>query len=121
MGAAEELLNGRGEATMGARSDFAQATQLATEMVTSGGLSEAFGPRSLSAGIEPSEDMRRQIDAEVNKLLRNALDAARDALARNKMLHEVITKALLERETLDGESFRQIVERHKVQPTPLRS
>eukprot|EP00930_Biecheleria_cincta_P083499 TRINITY_DN73067_c0_g1_i1.p1 TRINITY_DN73067_c0_g1~~TRINITY_DN73067_c0_g1_i1.p1 ORF type:complete len:748 (-),score=143.59 TRINITY_DN73067_c0_g1_i1:94-2337(-) len=117
--AAEELLKGPGEATMGAQSDIDQATRMATEMVTIGGLSDAIGPRSLTAGIEPSPDLRRQADIEVNKLLRAALAAAREALRKNQQLHLAVSKVLLEKETMEGESFRMLVENHTLQLVKL--
>lgn len=117
--AAEEVVRGRGDATMGARSDFAEATRRAMDMVTVGGLSEVIGPRSLGVGVEPSNEMRRKVDAEVDALLRAALDAARDALLKNRLLLEVVTKALLDRETLDAEAFRQLVAKHEVKPGVL--
>lgn len=119
--AAEEMLNGRGEATMGARSDFEQATRLATDMVTIGGLSEVVGPKSLSVRAAPfSEDTLRKVDLEVDRLLRSALEVARSALSKNRPLYEAVAKALVERETLDGETFRHLVEGHQVQPVVLR-
>lgn len=114
--AAEELENGLGEATMGARGDFDQATRLATDMVTVGGLSDTVGPRALNTGGPLSQETRRKVDVEVDKLLRKALQAARAALKKNKPLWEAVSKALLEHETLDGESFRKLVEKHHVQP-----
>jgi len=114
--AAEELERGEGEVTMGARGDFDQATRLAVDMVTVGGLSAAIGPRALNSGLEPSQETRHQVDIEVDKLLRKALQAARVALNKNRKLHEAVTKALLEKETLDGEAFRKLVEEHQVQP-----
>mmetsp|Transcript_103136 Transcript_103136/g.290144 ORF Transcript_103136/g.290144 Transcript_103136/m.290144 type:complete len:117 (+) Transcript_103136:2-352(+) len=115
------MLNGRGEATMGARSDFEQATRLATDMVTIGGLSEVVGPKSLSVRAAPfSEDTLRKVDLEVDRLLRSALEVARSALSKNRPLYEAVAKALVERETLDGETFRHLVEGHQVQPVVLR-
>ncbi|CAE8615362.1 unnamed protein product [Polarella glacialis] len=117
--AAEELETGEGEATMGARSDIDMATRMATDMVAVGGLSEVVGPRSLNAGMNPSQELMRQVDEEVNKLLRKALVAARAALGKNRALHAALTKELIQRETLDGEAFRHLVEQHQVSPVPL--
>jgi len=117
--AAEELLKGPGEATMGAQSDIDQATRRATQMVTIGGLSDVIGPRSLTAGMEPSPDLRRQADVEVNKLLWAALAAAREALRKNQPLLAAVSKVLLEKETMEGESFRKLVENHTVQLVKL--
>lgn len=117
--AAEELHNGPGESTMGAAGDFQSATDLATRMVTVGGLAESIGPRSLSAGTTPSEDLMKKVDEEVDKLLRQALAIAQAALAKNKALLEAVSKSLLESETLDGIAFRQLVQAHQVQPATL--
>lgn len=114
--AAEELL---GQATMGAASDFAEATRLATQMITVGGLSDEVGPRSLEAGLTPSQDLQNTVDKEIDKLLRQALRVARDALQGNRALQESIVEALRERETLDGSAFRQLVEQHRVAPAQL--
>ena len=53
--AAEELILGQGQATMGAQADIDDATRMATAMVAAGGLSKAVGPRSLQAGVAPSQ------------------------------------------------------------------
>uniref|UniRef100_A0A7S2ITI0 AAA+ ATPase domain-containing protein n=1 Tax=Zooxanthella nutricula TaxID=1333877 RepID=A0A7S2ITI0_9DINO len=120
--AAEELLQGRREgATMGASSDFEHATRLATQMVERGGLSSTVGPRALTAtgASPPSQELRRKVDAEVDKLLRDALAAARTALEQNRELHAAVAEALLEKETLDGEAFKNLVQRHSVKPVAL--
>lgn len=117
--AAEELHCGPGQATMGASGDLQGATRLATQMVTSGGLSEVVGPRSLDAGTSPSDDLLRKVDEEVNQLLRQALSIAQAALAKNRGLLEAVSKALVENETLDGSAFRQLVEEHRVQPATI--
>jgi len=117
--AAEELQCGVGQATMGARADIADATRLAMDMVASGGLSEEVGPRSVEVPAYASQELQGRIDAEVNKLLRQALNMARRALHDNTELHSAVTKALLESETLDGSSFRQLVQHHHVEPGAL--
>ncbi|CAK0859721.1 unnamed protein product, partial [Prorocentrum cordatum] len=58
--AAEELHNGGVEATMGARGDFEQATNMATTMVTVGGLSDKVGPRALAASYRDLSEDRPQ-------------------------------------------------------------
>ena len=63
--AAEELLLGKGQATMGAQSDIDEATRTATAMIAAGGLSQAIGPRSLQSGLSPSQALLAQVDSEV--------------------------------------------------------
>jgi len=111
--AAEELHNGQGGATMGARADFEDATRLATDMVTRGGLAEQVGPRSFAVG-SPSEDLRRVADEEVNKLLTTALSAARRSLAENRALHQAVADALMDHETMDAAAFQRLVAEHHV-------
>lgn len=117
--AAEELQYGVGQATMGASSDIASATSLAMAMVASGGLSDEVGPRSVQEPALASQELQSRIDKEVNKLLRQALNMAHRALHDNIELHSAVTKALLESETLDGSSFRQLVQNHHVEPGVL--
>jgi len=117
--AAEELKSGLGHVTMGARSDFAEATRIATDMVTVGGLSEAIGPRSLEAGVSPSQDLLRKVDEEVNQLLRQGLSMAKSALGKNEALHQAVSESLLKHETLDAGAFRHLVEQHHIEPITL--
>jgi len=117
--AAEELVNGRGNATMGAQNDIQEATDLAVRMVTVGGLSEDVGPRSLQVGVPPSQALRSKADEEVNKLLRTALAGARDALSRNRALLDAVVEKLRQQETLDAEAFQRLVEAYPVEPAML--
>jgi len=115
--AAEELRHGKDGATMGARGDFSQATRLATDMVQNGGLSEDIGPHA--TGFASSEEMRRKVDLEVNKLLRQALERARKALANNDALFRAVAKALLQHETVNREAFQQLVKHHGITAVTL--
>ncbi|CAE7461148.1 ftsH [Symbiodinium sp. CCMP2456] len=130
--AAEELVLGKGQATMGAEADIDDATRLATEMVASGGLSKAVGPRSLRSGTQPSQALLSEVDAEVKELLDKALLLAGTAIARNRELHAAIAEVLIQHETLDGEvplqhptapfsslaEFQRVVREHP--PTPIK-
>ncbi|CAL1133755.1 unnamed protein product [Cladocopium goreaui] len=100
--AAEEIILGQGQATMGAQTDIDMATRMATEMVAAGGLSKAIGPRSLQSGLAPSQALLSVVDAEVKLLLDQALSAARAALSRNGALHAAVAEVLIQQETLDG-------------------
>eukprot|EP00439_Symbiodinium_sp_Y106_P072051 s255_g13.t1 len=113
-----ELLLGKGQATMGAEADIDDATRLATEMVASGGLSKAVGPRSLRSGTQPSQALLSEVDAEVKELLDKALLLAGTAIARNRELHAAIAEVLIQHETLDGEEFQRVVREHP--PTPIK-
>ncbi|CAK9002757.1 ATP-dependent zinc metalloprotease FtsH [Durusdinium trenchii] len=66
--AAEELILGQGQATMGAQADIDEATRMATQMIAAGGLSKAIGPRSLQAGLTPSQALLSVVDGEARLL-----------------------------------------------------
>lgn len=112
--AAEEVMCGRDQATMGAREDFEQATRLATEMVRVGGLSRAIGPRSLHSDVPLSEETKRLMDGEIDNMLRSALDVARHAVYKNRKLFDAVRSMLLEKETLTAEEFQILVRREGV-------
>ena len=58
------------QVTSGARSDFQQATREARHMVTECGMSEEIGPVFVENTESP--DMRRRIDGEIARILREA-------------------------------------------------
>ncbi len=115
--AAEEVVFG--EFTAGAASDLSQATVIARKMVAEFGMSE-LGPISIGGGErtwfgmfgEPrgwSEEMSGKVDSEVKKILDEAYKQARKVLEANKSKLDKVTKALLKKETLDGEEFKKLV------------
>src|SRR5437763_1840262 len=127
---AEELIFG--DITNGARGDIRGATAIARRLVCEGGQSEKMGMveygehedyvflgRDLSRARDYSEATAEQIDGEVRKLLDNAHQLARTTLTANRDKLEVIAKALLEYETLDGSQLKEIVEHGRlINPPP---
>jgi cell division protease FtsH len=103
-----------GEASTGAASDLAGATDLATKMVRDWGLSPRLGPigfaGSPSGGLGPdgftrppyAEATQQVIDEEVARLLREAEGTASDLLRAHRVQFDRIVQALLEHETIDG-------------------
>ena len=117
---AEELVFG--DITSGARSDLKQATRLARLMVCDWGMNENLGPqtfgtheelmflgREISRSQDFSEDTARRIDAEVSQLLRESHSRAREILEKHRDQLELVTKALLERETLDARDVEELM------------
>ncbi|MGH9000044.1 MAG: ATP-dependent metallopeptidase FtsH/Yme1/Tma family protein [Acidimicrobiia bacterium] len=103
--AAEELLLD-GDFTQGASSDLANATSMAIRMVTQWGMSDL----SLSA-IAPEMVGPGQADkvmAEVDRMLADALAAARSLLAQHSALMAVIVAELLAEETVDLDRLRAL-------------
>jgi cell division protease FtsH len=114
--AAEEIVFGKDRVTTGAASDIQQATGLARRYVTQWGLSDAIGPvlvgdleqevflgRELQQRRGISEQTAQLVDAEVKRLIEEAMGRAKKVLEENIELLHSIAKALLDRESLNRE------------------
>jgi cell division protease FtsH len=117
---AEELTFG--EVTTGASNDIERATEVAQRMVCQYGMSKRFGPVALSrsegsaasgrSSFEQrpfSDDLAREIDQEIRGIIDEAREKARELLAARRSKVEEISELLLERETLDGDEFRELL------------
>jgi cell division protease FtsH len=69
-----------------------------------------FLGRDISRARDYSEATAEQIDQEVKKLLDDAYQLAKKTLIASRDKLEIIAKALLEFETLDGSQLKEIVE-----------
>ena len=111
--------------TTGAGNDIERVSDIARRMVCEWGMSEVIGPLTFRApqplGGQPgqilSEATATVIDAEVKKLVQSAADTAGQLLSDNRPALEALTSALLERETLNRDDIRQIVDRARPQTT----
>ena len=117
--AAEELIFSK--VTTGASNDIEQATKIARTMITRYGMSDNFDMTALEIATNQyltgdstlvcSGDTAARIDSEVVEVIRNAHQKAMDILKANeKKLHE-LAAFLLEKETITGEEFMQILNR----------
>lgn len=116
---AEEMFTG--DVSNGASGDIAQATKLARRMVCEWGMSSlgmirfseendyVFLGRDVSRAREYSEATAQQIDAEVKRLIDDAYRQATEILETNRHKVELIAKALLEFETLDGSQIEDLI------------
>jgi cell division protease FtsH len=122
---AEEMVFG--DITSGARSDLKQATRLARLMVCDWGMNQDLGPqtfgnheellflgREISRSQDYSEDTARKIDAEISRLLRNSYARAKMILETHRDKLDLITKFLLERETLDGRDVEDLMKHGRI-------
>ena len=135
---AEEIIFGTDKITTGAAQDIRHATELARRMVTEFGMSEIVGPmavgereqhiflgREISRRHEVSEKTAEVVDAEIKRLLDEALHRAREILQHERELLDTMAQALLDRETLDRDEVKLLVEgkalppKTAVIPTPL--
>lgn len=116
--AAEELIFNR--ITSGAANDIEQATKIARAMVTRYGMSDEFGMMALETVNNPylgddttllvSPETASKIDNEVQFIIQTCYQQAMTLLEENKdKLHE-ISKVLIEKETITGKEFIDILE-----------
>jgi len=121
--AAEEVVYG--EVTTGAENDLEHATALARQMVCIFGMSESVGlvrcaqrqNGTYLPGIDGtfqrdcSERTAQGIDEEVKKILDAAYRQAKTILETNREQLELVTRKLLESETLDAPTFNRLIGR----------
>jgi len=119
--AAEELTFG--EITTGASNDLEKVTETAKQMVMRYGMSERLGPRvfghdrgqpflgrEFSSEPDYSDEIAREIDDEIRRIVEEAHQTAKDILVEHSEQLERISKILLERETIDAEQFVKLLE-----------
>jgi len=106
----------------GAGSDIETATDLARRMVCEYGMSrlgpltfgkkeeQIFLGREIAQHRDFSEETARQIDQEVRRLIDDAYQSAHTILEANQDAMHRIAAALLERETIDAEEVRMLIE-----------
>ena len=115
--AAEEIIFN--SFTTGASNDIEQATRIARAMVTRYGMSEEFDMMALEtvtnqylggdASLMCSPEASAKIDKEVLSIIKSAHDKAKNILEENiDKLHE-LSEFLLEKETITGEEFMEIL------------
>ena len=114
--AAEEIVFG--EITTGASNDLEKVTETAKQMVMRFGMSERLGPRvfghdrgqpflgrEFSSEPDYSDEIAREIDDEIRRIVEAAHQTAKDLLTEKRDDLDSISKILLERETIDAEQF----------------
>ena len=119
--AAEEEIFGDDEVTTGAGGDLQQVTNMARQMVTRFGMSD-LGPLSLEgqegevflggglmSRAEYSEEVASRIDDQVRTIAEQGHKMARQIIRDNREVIDRLVDLLIEKETINGEEFRQIV------------
>lgn len=111
--------------TTGASNDFDVATNMAQNMVTRWGMSDALGPRSygesegesyFGGGKNYSDETSLLIDKEVTRIIEEQYGRARKILEDERAKVEVMTQALLEWETIDSTQIAAIMKGDKPEP-----
>jgi cell division protease FtsH len=119
--AAEHVIFGDAEVTTGAGNDLQQVSNMARQMVTRFGMSD-LGPLSLESQqgevflgrdwmtrSEYSEEIASRIDAQVRSIVEHCYEKACRLIRENRVAIDRLADLLIEKETIDGEEFRQIV------------
>ncbi len=119
--AAEEIIFS--EITTGASNDLEKVTETAKQMVMRFGMSERLGPRvfghdrsqpflgrEFSAEPDYSDEIAREIDDEIRRIVEEAHQTAKDILVERRKALDTISKILLERETIDAEQFAKLLD-----------
>ncbi|MDZ8107314.1 MAG: ATP-dependent zinc metalloprotease FtsH2 [Nostoc sp. DedQUE12a] len=119
--AAEEVIFGAAEVTTGAGGDLQQLSGMARQMVTRFGMSD-LGPLSLESQqgevflgrdwttrSEYSESIASRIDGQVRAIVEDCYETAKKIIRDHRTVTDRLVDLLIEKETIDGEEFRQIV------------
>ena len=126
---AEEIVSG--DISTGASGDIQQATQMARAMVCHFGMSDKLGMvqygdnneyvflgREMMRSKDYSENVARDIDAEVKRIIDEGYKVAKDIIDAQRDKLEIIAQSLLEYETLDGSQVDEIMRTGKLTPPP---
>ncbi len=119
--AAEELVFN--EVTTGAANDIERITSTAKQMIMRFGMSEKLGPRVLGRnhdmpflgremGAEPdySEEIAKEIDDEIRRVIEEAHDKATTVLREHMAELHKLSAILIERETIDKSQFERLLQ-----------
>lgn len=118
---AEEITYGTDRVTTGAGSDLQKAAELARDMVVNQGMGKKLRDQvfHVEQGMmiermvnerQYSEETAKLIDEEVEALVTEAADRARAVLNTNKKQLEILKDELIEKETIEAESVKKLLE-----------
>jgi len=118
--AAEEIVFS--EVTTGASNDLEKVTATAKQMVMRFGMSEKLGPRvfghdhgqpflgrEFSSEPDYSDEIAREIDDEIRRIVESAHQQARDILSQYRDSLEKLSEVLLKRETIEKAEFEALL------------
>ncbi|HEV3024979.1 MAG TPA: ATP-dependent zinc metalloprotease FtsH, partial [Pirellulales bacterium] len=118
------------DVSTGAQNDLERASEIARSMVMDYGMSRlgrvnfresTRSPFLAASGEFPrershSEQTAREIDQEVRRIIDEAIDAVRQILAARRPALEALAKRLIEREVIDADELKQIIEANSPSP-----
>ncbi len=113
----------------GAQNDLERATAIVRQMIMEYGMSDTLGPitlgrkqdqvflgRDLGRDRDYSEEIAKSIDQEIRKTIDDCYQRAQDILEKESSKLELIAQALIERETLDSDEIKALVEGRELSP-----
>ena len=118
-----------GDVTTGPSNDLQVSTALARDMVTRYGMSDKLGALAFEGteggramfgrGLEEkeySDKVGAEIDAEVSRIMSEALARANKVVTEHKAALEAIAKRLIETETIERDEYEGIIKIHGIHP-----
>ncbi|MEL6816036.1 MAG: AAA family ATPase, partial [Cyanobacteria bacterium J06598_3] len=130
--AAEDVIFGDSEITTGAGNDLQQLTGMARQMVTRFGMSDLGqlaleteqGPAFVGGGWggrnEYSEEIASRIDSAVREIVQKCYEDTCNIIRDNRDVVDRVVDLLIEKESIDGDEFREIVGEYTVVPDKER-
>lgn len=110
------------EISTGAQNDLERATMLVRKMITEFGMSDELGPltfghkqeqvflgRDIARDRNYSESVARAIDKEARQIIDSCYQKAKEILENNRQRLELVARALMEKETLEGPEFEELM------------
>jgi cell division protease FtsH len=122
---AEQIIFGEPDITTGASNDLQQVTSIARQMVTRYGMSN-IGPIALEEHNndqlfldgESNESIsnKNRIDKEVRKIINHCEEVAKEIILKNRVVIDLAVDKLLDKETVTGQEFRDLVSSYTILP-----
>src|ERR1019366_5043157 len=111
------------EITSGASNDLEKVTQTAKQMVMRFGMSDKLGPRvfghdhgqpflgrEFSSEPDYSDEIAREIDDEIRRIIELAHQRAKDILTQYRESLTKLSEVLIKRETIEKEQFEALLQ-----------
>ncbi len=112
-----------GEISTGARNDLERATKTVRRMITEYGMSDELGYMTFGHGHEEqvflgrdisrdknySEEIAAAIDREIKRIMDDSFEKCKQIIAEHRELLDKLANALLEKETIEGDAFVELI------------
>lgn len=126
--AAEEVVFGDAEVTTGASNDLQQVTSMARQMVTRFGMStigplsleneesDPFLGRGINTSSEYSDEIAIKIDRQIQDIISECHQKTVQIIRDNRIIIDRLVDILIDKETINGEEFKQIINEYTTVP-----